>query len=159
MYTFEKVKGAPIFVQGTKRVIGKIIDLVISKEEAHVIGVFLLVKKWRSRRRFILWDDIIIHGETGIFSTMSIAVLKELPEGVRRFSHGGDRLHGNLIYKTNGDAIGIIEDVYFLPNSGKIIGYEMTEGLFSDMKDGIKMLKCTTPFIEQEGSFFIKSES
>lgn len=156
LLTFAKVKGAPIFVEGTGKIVGKIADLVLSKEKASVIGVFLFVKKWRAKHRFLLWEDIV-RNEKGNFSILSATALTTMPDGVRRFSNGNERLHGKLIIEIKGDEIGIIEDVYFLPDSGKIVGYELTEGLFSDLKNGIKMLKYTMPLVEQENSFVIKS--
>lgn len=156
LLTFEKVKGAPIFFQGNNKMIGRIIDLALSKDRPYINGVYLHVKKWRRKRCFLMWENIV-QEKKGNFNIASLTALQEIPEGVRRFSRGADRLHGKFICENNGDIIGIVEDVYFLPNSGKIVGYEVTEGLFADVKNGFKMLKCTTPIIEHDGSFFLSS--
>ncbi|MCD8501427.1 MAG: hypothetical protein LRY71_06700 [Bacillaceae bacterium] len=38
-----------------------------------------------------------------------------------------------------------MEDVYFDEDSGTIVGYEVTDGLIADIKEGKKLIKTSTP--------------
>lgn len=154
MRTYEKVKGAPIFVEQSTRWIGKIADLVFSKKEARVIGFWLFTRKWSMKRRFIPIENIFIDEKQNLYINKTTECMK-MPKDARKLFGGSDRLHGSLLYENSKDILGIIEDVYFLLDSGNIVGYELTEGLFADLKNGIKLLRHTEPLEEKEGSFFV----
>jgi uncharacterized protein YrrD len=54
-----------------------------------------------------------------------------------------------LLMKTalspDGEQLGLLEDVYFLEGMGTIIGYELTDGFFSDITEGKKVINTVIP--------------
>ncbi len=44
-----------------------------------------------------------------------------------------------------GEKLGIVEDVYFQEELGTIVGYECTDGFFSDLKEGKRVVKTDEP--------------
>ena len=44
-----------------------------------------------------------------------------------------------------GERLGFLEDVYFLEEVGTIIGYEISDGFFSDMMEGKRVIKAEQP--------------
>ncbi|UUZ89394.1 PRC-barrel domain-containing protein [Paenibacillus sp. P25] len=52
---------------------------------------------------------------------------------------GDHQVKGLPVITVNGQQLGVIEDVYLETNWGKqVIGYELTEGFISDLKEGRK---------------------
>ncbi|KQL53453.1 hypothetical protein AN964_08060 [Heyndrickxia shackletonii] len=45
----------------------------------------------------------------------------------------------------NGEELGLLEDVYFQEEVGTIIGYELTDGFFSDMLEGKRFIHSAHP--------------
>ena len=40
-----------------------------------------------------------------------------------------------------GERLGILEDVYFMEEVGTIVGYELSDGFFSDIMEGKRVVK------------------
>ena len=158
MRTFEKVKGAPIFFSKTKRKMGNITDLVVSHEGAKVKGYWVQTKRWWSKKRYLSLERVVHDGGDGIFAE-SGKEMEVIPKENSRFCDGKNHLLGKIIQKQDGTVIGLIEDVYFLPDTGMIVGYELTEGLFSDFKKGVKVIKPKTPLEIKGESFIVRTES
>lgn len=49
-----------------------------------------------------------------------------------------------------GKKLGLLEDVYFMEEVGTIVGYELTDGFFSDITEGSVSSKPLTPY-DREG--------
>ena len=51
----------------------------------------------------------------------------------------------NYTISGRGEELGLLEDVYFQEEMGKIIGYELTDGFFSDMSEGKRVIQSVYP--------------
>lgn len=51
----------------------------------------------------------------------------------------------NYMISGNGEELGLLEDVYFHEEVGTIIGYELTDGFFSDMLEGKRVIHSAHP--------------
>ncbi len=51
------------------------------------------------------------------------------------------KFKGKPVLSSEGDMLGLAEDVYFSMEVGTIIGYEVTDGWLSDIKEGRKVVK------------------
>lgn len=153
MRTYEKVRGAPVFFANNENQAGYIADIVFSFKEAKIAGYWVHTKRWWSKRRFLSLNRAV-HEPGGAVSAESEACLERAPKECSRFSDGKKRIFGTLLLNEAGSVIGLIEDVYYLPETGKIVGYELTEGLFADLQKGIKVIKPKIP-VEIKGRTFI----
>ncbi|MCD8511661.1 MAG: PRC-barrel domain-containing protein [Bacillus sp. (in: Bacteria)] len=158
MRTFQKVKGTAIIQPNTTEIIGTISDLVLSKDITEVKGYWVQTKKWWSKKHFLSIEDVIHQDIDGMYID-SGTNLQPITKEDKRLIEGNGHIIGHSVKDKDGIMIGIIEDVYFLPESGKIVGYELTEGLFSDFSKGIKLLKPKIPLIQREKSFMVPNES
>ncbi|MDG5786470.1 PRC-barrel domain-containing protein [Evansella sp. AB-P1] len=153
MRTFQKVKGTPIFFKDKGKFIGKISDLVLSANKDTVNGYWVQTSQWWSKKHFLPIEDIVhIDGE-GMYVSKKTKLKPMSKKSEIRLCDGKDHILGKALRDKHGLMVGLIEDVYFLPDSGKIVGYELTEGLFSDLKRGILVVKPKVPFINQNNSF------
>ena len=58
---------------------------------------------------------------------------------------GKEKLSGRPLLTSEGEKLGLVEDVYFMEELGTIVGYEVTEGLIADIKEGRKVVKTEHP--------------
>lgn len=137
--TFNKVKGAPI-IHGQKNLqLGIITDLTYCANEGRITGFWIQDRHWWSKKHVLpLWG--IVEEKNQCFIVDSKHPFIPIKASEARFLHGKNRLIGRAVNQ-DGGMVGIVEDVYFLPDSGKILGYEMTEGLFEDLSRGFKVVK------------------
>jgi uncharacterized protein YrrD len=54
-------------------------------------------------------------------------------------------LTGKMVMSSEGEKLGLVEDVYFMEELGTIVGYECTDGFFSDIKEGKRVVKTIHP--------------
>ena len=57
----------------------------------------------------------------------------------------GQPLLGKALMTKEGQRLGILEDVYFLEEVGTIVGYECSDGFFSDIIEGKRVVKTDKP--------------
>lgn len=140
--TFSLLKNQPVFdiKSGTK--IGEVSDLFITSNGV-VKG--LLVKKGVFKQTvFLDIQNIASFGADGIMieDADHLEKLKTPPEYT--FSHQHP-LNGQMIVSKSGDSIGLLKDVYFLEELGTIVGYEITDGFFSEITEGKQVIQSEKP--------------
>lgn len=143
MRTFSLLKGQPVFEIKTGTKIGEVTDLCISNEGT-VKG--LLVKKGVFlKQNFYLniqkvdsfgWDGVMIEDRT------HLEKMKKTPDYT--FTHQ-QPLNGTMILSKSGDSLGMLKDVYFQEELGTIVGYEITDGFFSDLSEGKQVIQSGKP--------------
>ncbi|WP_280768587.1 PRC-barrel domain-containing protein [Salipaludibacillus daqingensis] len=139
MRTFKKVKGAPI-LNGNNHQLGVITDLTYCLKEGRITGYWVQNRRWWSKEH-VLPLSVVASKDKHCFIVTENHPFVAKKHSDSRFLHGKHRLIGRAVNQKDGEMIGIVEDVYFLPDSGKILGYELTEGLFEDLKQGFKVVK------------------
>lgn len=120
--------------------IGKAMD-VIFDSDWQIQGILLEQGSWFQKSRYIpishihaIGDDAVtIHHEQQT-STLELGEYYSLTTGPRK-------VKGIPVLTANGHQLGMVEDVYFLEEVGTIIGYELSDGFLSDIKEGRRTLK------------------
>jgi uncharacterized protein YrrD len=82
------------------------------------------------------WNGIMING------TNQMEKLKTEPEYTFAHQHS---LDGKMLISKSGDSLGLLQDVYFQEERGTIVGYEVTDGFFSDITEGKLVIQTETP--------------
>ncbi|UTR14279.1 PRC-barrel domain-containing protein [Salipaludibacillus sp. LMS25] len=150
MRTFEKVKGVPVFYGEKRRLLGKIADLAYNESTGRISGYWIQRRNWWSKNTFLPLSATVTRSQSSFILEESQQLLP-MNDSDRRVCHGSDRLTGRAIYNKGGEIIGIVEDVYFLPDSGRILGYELTEGLFEDIRRGFFVKKTGNMTVTKHG--------
>ncbi|TBL81584.1 PRC-barrel domain-containing protein [Paenibacillus thalictri] len=135
------VIGLPVISVDTGRQVGSAQDLLLD-EEWRIGAVLLAGKMWFSSSAYVEWNDVLALGEDAI-TIPSEDVLKTADEELSYFSlvGGQKKLKGLPVITVNGQQLGIVEDVYLEEQMGKhVIGYELSEGFITDLREGRKWL-------------------
>ncbi|MBS4191404.1 PRC-barrel domain-containing protein [Bacillus sp. FJAT-49705] len=143
MRTFSLLKGLPVIEikSGTK--IGEVFDISISGYGV-VKGLFVR-KSALLKKTFLLdvkdvasfgWDGVMVEDQT---------VLQPIKKTEDYTFESQNRLTGKIIMTREGERLGLLEDVYFQEEMGTIVGYELSDGFFSDMLEGKRVIKTEVP--------------
>lgn len=144
MRTFTLLKGLPVYSLATGTRIGEICDLCISSE-GKVKGLILKKGTLLKKNYVIDFDQVSSFGWDGIMvkDEKSIELLRGHEEAYTFQSR--QRLTGKMLMSAEGEKLGILEDVYFTEELGTIVGYECSDGFFSDLMEGKRVIKTDEP--------------
>ncbi|MDF2670331.1 MAG: subunit of photosystem reaction center [Paenibacillus sp.] len=137
----QDIIGLPVIEIETGKQIGTAKDFLID-HDWNLQGVLLETKHWFSAPRYVKWEAVIALGTDAITipSELEVQSLEDDQE-LCYLEYGATRIKGLPVITVSGNQLGMIEDVYFGEQWGrKIVGYELTEGLLSDLKEGRKWL-------------------
>lgn len=155
MRTFATLYGQTVYDLETGSELGKIFDLDIDVETSKVNGLVIDKKGWFNQHLLLPIENVSQFGTDGVIVS-SKDVLTPFQKKSIAFVEGKSRLKGKPLLTTEGEKLGLVEDVYFMEEMGKIIGYEVTEGLLADIKEGKKIVKTNDPLIIGEDILIVK---
>ncbi|MFC4320890.1 PRC-barrel domain-containing protein [Litchfieldia salsa] len=144
MRTFSLLKGQPIYQSDKGKIIGHVSDICLN-EYGSIVGILMDSKGLFQRDRLIPVESISSFGNDGIMIDSHVE-LKPIPKDASThflYSHHG--LFRKPVITSEGEKLGLLEDVYFMEEVGTIIGYELTDGFFADITEGKKVIKTTEP--------------
>jgi uncharacterized protein YrrD len=141
--TFSLLKGLPVYELASGQKLGEVCDVSISSNGS-VVG--LLVKKGAFIKKTfqVKVDQVSSFGEDGVMVRDKSALEKLETEPEYTFEHN-ESLAGKKLLSEEGEQLGLLEDVYFMEELGTIVGYELTDGFFSDIANGKRVIKTTGP--------------
>jgi uncharacterized protein YrrD len=140
--TFSILKGQPVFETTSGQKIGEVSDLCISSN-GKVNG--LLVKKgvFFKQSFFLDIQKVTSFGADGVM-TQDKGSLEKLKDPEYTLTHQHS-LDGMMMLTKSGESLGLLKDVYFQEELGTIIGYEITDGFFSDLTEGKQVIQSGKP--------------
>ncbi|WP_426448587.1 PRC-barrel domain-containing protein [Paenibacillus sp. S-38] len=135
------VIGLPVMCLESGKQAGEVKDLLL--DEKWLVRMLLLeTKHWYSDPMCIRAEDVAALGEDAVMIPCE-EVIAGLPEEVpyRSLICGDCKVKGIPVLTANGRELGIVEDVYLQADQGiKVIGYELSEGFLTDLREGRKWL-------------------
>lgn len=143
MRTFSLVKGLPVFELKSGAKLGEVCDLSISGD-GEVKGLLVKKKSLFNKMNIISMQNIVSFGPDGVMvgQHQVLEPVIQSPEYTLEHQRG---LAGKMIMSSEGEKLGLVQDVYFKEELGTIIGYECTDGFFSDIKEGKRVVKTARP--------------
>ncbi|WP_164984830.1 PRC-barrel domain-containing protein [Ammoniphilus sp. CFH 90114] len=141
MYKANDVIGLPVLDLQAGQELGVVRD-VLFDEDWTFQGLLIEIKAMFRRGRFIPTDSIHAIGDDYVTISHVGAMLPL--EGTEQFNGvkaGPIRMIGKPVITSNGHRLGEVEDVYFQTEIGSIIGYELSDGLLTDLLEGRKAIK------------------
>ncbi|MEW9700075.1 PRC-barrel domain-containing protein [Paenibacillus sp. SI8] len=133
--------GLPVLTVETGKQIGQVKDLLLDPTW-NIKGIVLESKNWFSSLRYIPWEELVAAGEDAV-TILNDNVIQELEqaEGLHALLEGSRKIKGLPVITVGGQQLGVVEDVYLNKDWGKqIVGYELSEGFISDLKEGRRWL-------------------
>lgn len=141
--TFSLLKGMQVFNQNGKHQ-GEVCDMCIGKEGV-VTDLLLHVRGFIGKKYRIPIHIVTSFGEDSIIIKNNEDLLKyeEVDEEYTLFHN--KPLSKKVALSERGDELGLLDDVYFLEEVGTIVGYELTDGFFSDVTQGKRIIRTPKP--------------
>ncbi|WP_171016649.1 PRC-barrel domain-containing protein [Pseudalkalibacillus caeni] len=144
MRTFSALKGLPVYEKNAAGQIGKVIDLIIANQTIH--GLLVDWKGFLRGHQIIPIEAICSIGEDGIILHQAEPCVPffHRKKDWNTMCHRQCAIKGKPLLKQNGQKMGLVEDVYFEEESGRMLGIIVTDGWFSDITEGQKQIDVTT---------------
>ncbi|WP_069203039.1 PRC-barrel domain-containing protein [Bacillus testis] len=140
MRTLSLLDGMPVYDNGT--IIGHVSDLVIS-DGGSVLGLLMDMHSPFKKAKLLPLQDVAAFGKDGLAAKQE-SLLPFKRDQVYTLRHQRD-LTGKKIINDHGEDLGFLEDVYFSEQLGTIVAYEISNGFFSDLRDGKQMISVHKP--------------
>ena len=135
------ILGLPVLSVESGKQAGNARDLLLN-EGWSIQGIVLESKHWFSSLRYVPWENVMACGDDAI-TILDESAIRSLEDEahLNAFLTGKHSVKGLPVVTVNGHQLGVIEDVYLDEQWGKqIVGYELSEGFLSDLKEGRKWL-------------------
>jgi len=123
-----EIVGLPVLCLKTGNQIGWVKDVVFDEDSRKLSGVLLESSHLFHSDKGIPREAIVAVGKDAL--TVRDQVVQKI-QGVK-WSHKV----GNQVFTQKGEAKGTIEDVFLDDAAENIVGFEVSDGLFSDLLDG-----------------------
>lgn len=141
--TYSLIKGLPVFEIKSGSKLGEVSDINISND-GKVKGLIVKNGVFFSKAKMISMQNVSSFGNDGVMIETR-ELLESIQDKVINTFENQDRLSGKVIMTKEGEHLGILEDVYFQEELGTIVGYELSDGFFSDIIDGKRVVKTDEP--------------
>lgn len=159
MRTFSVLNGLSVITLHGGEEIGKVIDVLINNTE--ISGIIIDKNGWLNHHLYVPLQNIHAVGIDALVvedkKRLAIYDKKQFP--LYSLHNGSKSIAGKMLMSTEGEKLGLLEDVYFDEVLGNIIGYEVTDGFIADLKEGKHVLKTTAPLTVGEDVIVIDLNS
>jgi len=141
--TFSLLKGMPVYDKNGD-LLGEVCDIVI-QDNGKVSDLLLQCKGLLSKNQKIPIENISSFGEDGILLENKDILTKYIGmPSEYTMNHDKPLIKKNALSQ-NGVHLGLLDDVYFMEEMGTIVGYELTDGFFSDITQGKRVIRTPHP--------------
>ncbi|MCA1031860.1 PRC-barrel domain-containing protein [Bacillus timonensis] len=144
MRTFSLLKGLPVYEESTGTMLGTVCDLCISND-GNVKSLVMDSKGLFQRDRLIPISSVTSFGSDGVMVASKHRLFPFHHDKQSFFLYNHHGLFRKPILTSEGEKLGLLEDVYFHEEMGRIVGYEITDGFFADITEGKKVIKTNQP--------------
>ena len=147
LYRYSKVLNLPVICADNGSRAGTVKEILFGTGDRQVKALLLEQKGLSARRRIIRFDGSVVLGEDAVIvgSSNSVADMDRTSfretfgdETAPMGDEGG--LIGTKVFSKAGNEVGVIRDVIFDPSTGRIEGFEISDGLLQDVIQGRKVL-------------------
>lgn len=141
--TYSLLKNMPVFnCQGS--LVGEVCDICIS-DDGKVKSLIVKGKGFFHKLYSVPIDQVKAFGQH-VIVLQDGKQLTKYKEAQNEYSMCHHRpIAQQFMITGSGEEIGLLEDVYFQEEVGTIIGYELTDGFFSDMLEGKRVIHSAHP--------------
>ena len=140
--TLSTLKGLPIHEESGK-LLGHICDLVLS-EAGYVEGLLMKRKALFRKLRLIPLGGIASIDQDGVTVGDAARILAFNHDKYVTLQHQR-AIANKMMINGHGENLGLLDDVYFSESKGTIVAYEISNGFFSDITEGKRMIHTPEP--------------
>ncbi|CAM3818993.1 PRC-barrel domain-containing protein [Mesobacillus zeae] len=143
MRTFSVLKGLPVLEAGTGGKLGTVSDLVLSDDGRVKRLIVRRGNLFKPSASVEIASIIAVNSDNLVVEQSSLRE-ESKNSGEYTLEHH-DSLLGRMFVTEDGRELGLLDDVYFHEEVGTIVGYELTDGFFSDISEGKRLVKPAGP--------------
>lgn len=130
METYSDTIGLPVICSGHTKKVGTISDVIFNPETKDIKGFWVEMKGPLHLKKMVEIKDVLSLGKDAMVISDQNSLL------VSKKAASKYKLIGNRIYTKTGTDLGVVKDVLFDFNTGKIEGLEASDGLLQDIMSG-----------------------
>jgi uncharacterized protein YrrD len=137
----------PIIARDTGEKVGRVEDLVLDRSGSRVLGIVAAEKMLFGSEKVVPWTDVRSIGLDNVIveSKASVVKVSEAPE-ISAALEEEYVLLGNRLQTTGGRELGKIENFFFDPETGSVVGYEISGGINKGRESGSAFLPTPASF-------------
>ena len=145
MRTFTSLKGMPVFEINTGSKMGEVCDVALT-DNGRVKGLLLKKGVVLKITTIINIQNVSSFGPDGVMieDQSQMETVNETMDNEDAYLTGYS-LIGKSLFTKEGEQLGLLEDVYFLEEVGTIVGYKCSDGFFSDILEGKRVVESDEP--------------
>ncbi|MDP4164362.1 MAG: PRC-barrel domain-containing protein [Bacillota bacterium] len=143
MRTFSSLKGLHVYETNSGKIVGEVIDVYIT-DKGNIKGLLVKNGAFFKQSFFLDFHDVTSFGLEAIMIEDGKSLIKADHSHDYTFLHHNS-LHEKKVLSKDGDTFGLLNDVFFMEELGTIVGYECTDGFFSDITEGKKTIHSVNP--------------
>jgi len=142
----QEVIGLTVTAKESGQQLGAVVDLLFNDDQQFV-GCMLEHCGWWRHRQFLPAENMIQTGKDAVMvnNAESLVPFTKKEEAYTCFLTGEKSLKRRPVMLANGTFLGLVQNVYFPTNMGTLVGYELTNGFFNDLRDGRKVFQVENP--------------
>jgi len=136
MQKFKNVIGLPVVCVEDGKKVGRVGDITFSPKSKGVLAIILEKKGMELCRKAIAIEDVVSLGNDAVIVN-DVSCIKKL---WKKDMVDNKEIKGLHIYTKEGKDMGVVEDILFDYKKGTIEALEISDGIFSDIFTGRKIL-------------------
>jgi uncharacterized protein YrrD len=149
------IVGTQVMNVSSGEIVGRVHDLLFDRE-GRLKGLLLEKKYWFGKVPYLPVSQLLSIGEDLVTIEAEPQLTNEsIEDGWVHLVNGDQKMKGVPVITSNGQQLGILEDVYFQEEVGTIIGYELSDGFFSDLMEGRRMIKRPSKLLIGKDAFVV----
>ncbi|MFT9486995.1 MAG: PRC-barrel domain-containing protein [Tepidibacillus sp.] len=154
----EDVIGLPVIDLSSGKKIGVTKDVYFD-ENGELKGIAVESDGLFGKRQYLAFEHIGAIGDDAItVGTKRFLTSLDLIEQYYGIYSGKKRYKGLPVFTTNGHELGQIQDVYFMEEMGKILGYELSDGFLTDVTEGRKVIQYPKRMVLGEDAMIVPQD-
>jgi uncharacterized protein YrrD len=140
LHRYSEVLNLPVICADSGEKAGIVKDVLFSLKSREVKALLLESKGLIPGRRAVLISNLLRLGDNAAIISKASCVSNMSRKAYKDAFGDEARPLGLRVYSENGGELGIVKDVIFDIQTGKIEGFEISDGLFQDIIQGRKIL-------------------
>ena len=140
MQKLQKLLGLPVLETETGTQIGEVQEVVLDIEGAVVLGIIIVSATWFNQDQGIAFEDLFSIGRDAIMVRNNGVIQEVAAFMVIDNSYHLQDLLKKQIFTETGLQLGVLVDIAFDDTTGEIKGYQLSDGLFTDLLYGRMMM-------------------
>jgi len=132
-----QIKGLKVITFNDGKKVGRVEDLLIDTEKGKLKAIIIENRSILKNAKYVEIEHITSVGRDAVIISGMDAVLDDHNDLTKLSWH--NRLEKN-VFSVEGTVIGTIQDILFEFPEGRILGLEMSGGIWADLNQGRKMI-------------------